>query len=37
VTYASTWWNAKGDVVKPPEKKELPTTVGESVLASEAD
>jgi hypothetical protein len=37
VTYASTWWNAKGDVVKAPETKELPTTVGESVLASEAD
>jgi hypothetical protein len=37
VTYASTWWNAKGDVVKAPETKDLPTTVGESVLASEAD
>ena len=37
VTYASTWWNAKGDVVKAPETKELPTTVGESVLATDAD
>jgi hypothetical protein len=37
VTYASTWWNAKGEVVKAPGAKELPTTVGESVLASEAD
>jgi hypothetical protein len=32
-TYASTWWNAKGELVKAPETKELPTTVGESVLA----
>ncbi|HUU65654.1 MAG TPA: hypothetical protein VMW57_00015 [Methyloceanibacter sp.] len=37
VTYASTWWNAKGEVVKGPETKELPTTVGESVLAPDAD
>jgi len=37
VTYASTWWNAKGDVVKAPETKELPTTVGESALATDAD
>jgi hypothetical protein len=37
VTYASTWWNAKGEMVKAPETKDLPTTVGESVLAKEAD
>lgn len=37
VTYASTWWNAKGDVVKAPETKELPKTVGESVLASDTN
>lgn len=37
VTYATTWWNAKGEVVKAPETKELPTTVGESVLASESN
>ena len=24
VTYATTWWNAKGETVKPPETKELP-------------
>ena len=37
VTYASTWWNAKGEVVKPPETKDLPTTVGESALADDTD
>jgi hypothetical protein len=38
VTYASTWWNAKGAQVKPPETTVLPTVVGESVLAAdEAD
>jgi hypothetical protein len=36
VTYATTWWNAKGKAVKPPETKELPTKVGESVLAADA-
>ena len=35
VTYASTWWNAKGTDVKAPETTELPTVVGESVLASD--
>ena len=35
VTYASTWWNAKGDEVAPPETKDLPTVVGESAMASE--
>ena len=37
VTYASTWWNAKGESVKPPETESLPTKVGESALAGEAD
>jgi hypothetical protein len=37
VTYATTWWNAKGDAVKASETKELPTTVGQSVLAPDAD
>lgn len=37
VTYASTWWNAKGETVKPTETKELPTTVGESALAAESE
>ncbi|MGH6735562.1 MAG: hypothetical protein ACRECX_05725 [Methyloceanibacter sp.] len=32
VTYASTWWNAKGEPVKPPETTDLPTKVGESVV-----
>jgi len=35
VTYASTWWNAKGTPEKAPETTELPTVVGESVLASD--
>ncbi len=37
VTYASTWWNAKGEAVQPPETTDLPTTVGESALASKTD
>ena len=37
VTYASTWWNAKGAPLKAPETTVLPTVVGESVLASDAD
>ena len=37
VTYASTWWNAKGEVVKPPQTEDLPTTVGESTLAGDTD
>lgn len=37
VTYASTWWNAKGDEVKPPETKDLPTLIGQSVLAKAAE
>lgn len=37
VTYASTWWNAKGEQVKAPETEDLPTVVGQSALASETD
>lgn len=37
VTYASTWWNAKGEQVTPPETKDLPTVVGQSVLASDSN
>lgn len=37
VTYASTWWNTKEDIVSPPETKDLPTAVGESVLATKTD
>ena len=37
VTYGSTWWNAKGEEVAPPRTKDLPTTVGESALATETD
>lgn len=37
VTYATTWWNAKGEEVAAPKSKDLPTTVGESVLATETD
>jgi hypothetical protein len=31
-SYASTWWNAKGDDVKSPDSRELPTTPGETVV-----
>lgn len=31
-TYASTWWNAKGDDVKSPDSRDLPTTPGETVV-----
>lgn len=31
VTYASTWWNAKGDDVRSPDTRELPVTPGETV------
>ena len=37
VTYASTWSNAKGDPVRPPETKDLPGVVGQSGLATETD
>ncbi|MGE3530028.1 MAG: hypothetical protein AB7G54_11420, partial [Methyloceanibacter sp.] len=33
VSYASTWWNAKGDDVKAPDTRDLPVTPGESVVA----
>ncbi len=32
-SYASTWWNAKGDDVKAPDTRDLPVTPGESVVA----
>ena len=28
VTYASTWWNAKGEPVKEPETEDLPVQIG---------
>jgi hypothetical protein len=31
ITYATTWWNAKGEPVKPPKTTKLPTTVGGTV------
>ena len=34
VSYASTWWNAKGDDVKAPDTRDLPVTPGESVVAT---
>ena len=30
-TYASTWWNAKGDDVRSPDTRHLPVTPGETV------
>lgn len=33
-SYASTWWNAKGDDLKNPDTRDLPTTPGETVLAT---
>ncbi len=33
-SYASTWWNAKGDDVKVPDTRDLPVTPGESVVAT---
>jgi hypothetical protein len=32
VSYASTWWNAKGDDVKSPDSRDLPITPGETVV-----
>jgi hypothetical protein len=32
VSYASTWWNAKGDDVKAPDSRDLPVTPGDTVL-----
>lgn len=37
VTYASTWWNAKGKPVRPPDTEDLPTTIGQSALADGTD
>jgi hypothetical protein len=31
VTYGSTWWNAKGDDLRSPDTRDLPTTAGETV------
>jgi hypothetical protein len=33
-SYASTWWNAKGDDVKVPDTRDLPMTPGESVVTT---
>ena len=33
-SYASTWWNAKGDDVKAPDTRELPVTPGESAVGT---
>jgi hypothetical protein len=33
-SYASTWWNAKGDDVKAPDTRDLPVTPGESAVAT---
>ena len=35
VTYASTWLNAKSEIVTSPETKELPTQTGETVTPPE--
>lgn len=34
VSYATTWWNAKGDDLKTPDTRDLPTTPGETVVAT---
>jgi len=34
VAYDTTWWNAKGTPVNAPETTELPTKVGETVVAT---
>ena len=33
-SYATTWWNAKGDALKNPDTRDLPTTPGETVVAT---
>ena len=33
-SYASTWWNAKGDDLKAPDTRDLPVTPGELVVAT---
>jgi hypothetical protein len=35
VSYASTWWNAKGDDVKSPDSRDLPTAPGETVVPTQ--
>jgi hypothetical protein len=35
-TYATTWWNAKGQPIKPAQITVLQTTVGETVAIPEA-
>lgn len=35
VTYATTWWNAKGQPIKPAQITELPNKVGETVTIQE--
>jgi hypothetical protein len=32
-SYATTWWNAKGDDLKAPDTRDLPTVPGETVVA----
>jgi hypothetical protein len=32
VSYASTWWNAKGEDVKAPDTRDLPLTPGQTVV-----
>ena len=34
-TYASTWLNAKSEIVRSPDNKELPTTPGETAMPPE--
>jgi hypothetical protein len=31
--YASTWWNARGDQVRPPDRTDLPTVPGQVLTA----
>jgi hypothetical protein len=33
-SYATTWWNAKGDDLKAPDTRDLPTVPGETVVAT---
>jgi hypothetical protein len=35
-SYASTWWNAKGEDQKAPDSTELPTTPGETLVPPQA-
>jgi hypothetical protein len=36
-TYASTWWNAKGEDVKAPDTRDLPLTPGDTVVATQEE